>query len=258
MPVDPIHHLLAPSILAPLLTAITAFTASNLDDIVLLLLFFSQVGQRLRPLHIVAGQYLGVGLLVLVSLGGCFGSLVFPPSWIGLLGLVPVSLGITQLMESLQADGASEQPPGLAPFGSPQRLGWPLAQTLGVAAVTVANGGDNVGIYLPLFANASAFELALTLTVFAVMVGLWCLVAWRLMQTPALAGLLTRYGRQLVPFVLIGLGGLILVDSHTLEHRGLAVVALTSVGLMLLSLLRQLRLNAETTPVASPITAGRA
>ena len=79
------------------------------------------------------------------------------------------------------------------------------------------------------------------LVVFYLLMGAWCLIAWQLTQAPALADGLGRYGHQLIPFVLLGLGALILIDSHTLDHRGLAVFSLCCVGLMLSSVGRQLR-----------------
>jgi cadmium resistance transport/sequestration family protein len=228
-------------LLAPLGAAISAFTATNLDDIVLLLLFFSQVGPGLRPAHIVAGQYLGFSLLVVASLGGVFGAMLLPPSWLGLLGLVPVSLGVSNLIALVQADDTRPDADGKGVLDPQVLKGWPFASVLSVAAVSVANGGDNIGIYLPLFAHASRPGLVLTLAVFFLMVGFWCLAAWRLTQAPVVAQLFAHYGRPLVPFVLIGLGLLILADSHTLDHRGLAVFSLACIGVMTLSLARQLR-----------------
>lgn len=70
-------------------TSISAFAATNLDDLVILMLFFAQ-GDRLRRRDIVSSQYLGFGLLVLASLPGFFGSLILPRLWIGLLGIMPV------------------------------------------------------------------------------------------------------------------------------------------------------------------------
>lgn len=61
--------------------------------------------------------------------------------------------------------------------------------------------------------------------------------AYRLRQLPAIAQSLTQYGNQLVPYVLIGLGILILIDSHTLENRGLALLTLLLSGLCTLHLL---------------------
>jgi cadmium resistance transport/sequestration family protein len=204
-------------------TGISAFTATNLDDIVILMLFFSQVNTLLRRRHIISGQYLGFALLVLASLPGFFGSLILPRPWIGLLGLVPIILGLSRILEHDEAEtteAALQQPQSTwTSFLSPQ--------TYGVAALTVANGSDNVGIYVPLFANCTWTTLGLILTIFFTLVGVWCYAAYQLTRLPAVADALTRYGHQFVPYVLIGLGGMILWDSQTLGDRGLIVIALS-------------------------------
>jgi len=79
-------------------TGLTAFTATNLDDIVILLLFFSQVKPIFKRKHIVAGQYLGFAALVLISLPGFFGSFLLPRPWIGMLGILPTAIGINRLL----------------------------------------------------------------------------------------------------------------------------------------------------------------
>ncbi len=214
-------------------TGITAFIATNLDDIVILLLFFSQVNAAFRRRHIVAGQYLGFGMLVLMSLPSFFGNLIFPRPWIGMLGIVPIAIGINRLLspeENESETDAETQPsenPWLSSFLSPQ--------TYSVAAITFANGGDNIGIYMPLFASSTWESLLTILGVFFSLVGVWCYSAYQLTRVPAIAHTLTRYGHQLIPFVLIGLGLLILVDSHTLENRGLAVITLAISCLCLLT-----------------------
>jgi cadmium resistance protein CadD (predicted permease) len=83
--------------------------------------------------------------------------------------------------------------------------------------VTFANGGDNIGIYVPLFANCTWESLAVILSVFLILVGVWCYFAYRLSHIPIVAETLARYGSYLVPFVLITLGVSILSENHTLE-----------------------------------------
>lgn len=53
-----------------IITAVVAFATTNLDDIFLLMLFFSQVNATFRSQHIVIGQYLGFAVLVGVSVLG--------------------------------------------------------------------------------------------------------------------------------------------------------------------------------------------
>ena len=224
-------------ILTSLSTGITAFTATNLDDIVILLLFFSQADALFRRRHIVAGQYLGFAALVLASLPGFFGSLFLPTAWAGMLGIVPIAIGLNRLLNRDEAEAETEAE--LEPISSP--LGSLLSpQTYGVAAVTFANGGDNVGIYVPLFASCTWESLVVVLSVFFSLVGVWCYTAYRLTQVPAIASTLTRYGNQFVPFVLIGLGGMILFESHTLEDRGLLLLTLVACCCYVISLSRNL------------------
>lgn len=79
-------------------SGIIAFAVTNIDDIIILLLFFSQVDNKLACQQIVAGQYLGFTAIIIASLLGFFGGLIVPRSWIGLLGLLPIAIGIKQLV----------------------------------------------------------------------------------------------------------------------------------------------------------------
>lgn len=217
-------------------TGVTAFTATNLDDILILMLFFSQVDAVFRKRHIVAGQYLGFTALLLASLPSFFGGMLLPRPCIGLLGLVPIAIGVSRLVPASQEEDAdtseATQPP------SPWFSSFISPQAYSVAAVTFANGGDNIGIYMPLFASCTWQSLAIILSVFLSLVAVWCIAAYQLTQVPAIADTLTRYGNHLVPFVLVGLGGLILMDSRTLENPGLAVLTLLISGIYLLKLVR--------------------
>jgi cadmium resistance transport/sequestration family protein len=227
-------------------TGLTAFTATNLDDIVILLLLFSQVNAFFRQRHIVAGQYLGFGALVLASLPGFFGHLFFPRPWIGMLGIVPISIGISRLLNQEEAEPVIE--PGPITADEPWFSSILSSQSYSVAAITFANSGDNIGIYVPLFANSTWQELLAILGIFFFLVGVWCYTAYRLTRLPVVATTLTRYGNQLVPFVLIGLGILILIDSHLLENRGLTTLILAISVLVMLMLLRNSGHTSEIKP----------
>jgi cadmium resistance transport/sequestration family protein len=235
-----------------IIAGITAFTVTNIDDIMILMLFFARISHVFRPRHVVVGQYLGFALLILASLPGFLGGLIIPRPWLGLLGFLPIAIGIHHLLKGEPDQQRISMMPG---EWQGMKQGWRSQfvrilhpQTYQVAAVTVANGGDNIGIYVPLFASSSGQSLVVMLTVFFSLVGVWCLVAYHLTRLPMVAEMLTNYGNQLVPFVLVGLGILILLDSHTLENRGLATLTLAISGLVLLMLLR----NSGRIWVASP------
>jgi cadmium resistance transport/sequestration family protein len=202
-----------PNLFINVVQATAAFIATNLDDILVLMLFFSQTHRS--KLQVVLGQYLGFGVLVLLSLPGYFGGALVPKAWIGLLGLLPLAIGIKMLWQP--AEGESAVPDIIE---SPARPGW-LGHLLSpliyqVAAVTIANGGDNISIYVPLFAGKNVEGLLTVLGTFFLLVGVWCLVAIALIRQPRIAKLFTAYGDRLVPWVFMALGIYILYESGTI------------------------------------------
>jgi cadmium resistance transport/sequestration family protein len=196
-------------------TGVVAFSATNIDDIVILLVFFSQINAAFRPRHIVAGQYLGFTILLILCLPGLFGGLILPKNWIGLLGIIPIIIGINSLV-NWEEDSSEEVVSGteqseisnIASFFSPQ--------TYSVAAVTIANGSDNISVYIPLFASSNLGSFLIIVGLFFLLIGVWCYVAYKLSHQKAIADVLTRYGNNLVPFILIGLGAFIVLKSGAL------------------------------------------
>jgi cadmium resistance transport/sequestration family protein len=205
-------------LISTIVAGATAFVATNIDDIVILMLFFAQENANFHRKHIITGQYLGFSALILASLPGFLGGLIVPKAWIGLLGLAPIAIGISHLIhpnheQELQAvstdPSSTKAPMSIATLLAPQ--------TYHVAAVTIANGGDNIGIYVPLFANTNLIGLGVLLAVFFTLVAVWCYIAFQLTRHPRIAPILTRYGRRIVPFVLIALGIFILIESHSYQ-----------------------------------------
>jgi len=198
-------------------TGVAAFVATNLDDILILTILFSQTGKLFRHRDIVIGQYIGFSLLVIASLAGFFGCFLIPTQWIRYLGLVPVILGIFSLLKEEEKE---EEPENVevnlegakhSPFGR-----WFDPRTYSVAALTVANGSDNIGIYVPLFASSSVTSLIVIVSVFLILVGVWCAFA-------TIATILTSQGSTFVPCVLIGLGIFIVKESISLAFLALAI-----------------------------------
>ncbi|MDZ7964259.1 MAG: cadmium resistance transporter [Nostoc sp. DedSLP03] len=217
-----------------LVTAITtgliAFIATNIDDIVILLLFFSQISANFRPRHIVAGQFFGFTVLLILSLSGLFGGLVLSKNWIGLLGLLPISIGISSLVNR-EEDSSKEiiatteeaEASTITSFFSPQAYS--------VAAVTIANGSDNISVYVPLFASCNLESFLVIIGLFFLLLGVWCYVAYKLINNRVIADVLTHYINNLVPFILIGLGVFIVLKSEALSPIKLAA---SSICLMIL------------------------
>ena len=185
---------------------VAAFAATNIDDIFVLMIFFSSLSFPVR--HVVFGQYLGIGLLIAISVIGSLISLVVPTYVIGLMGLIPIAIGVKNLVEIRQKD----QSPLRRTMENKRNRSY-LA-FLAVAAVTLANGGDNIGVYVPLFSkyNTMSEVTAFTLT-FLAMTAVWCTAAYYFVNHPLVASKIRHIGNIILPFVLIGLGIYIVVDS---------------------------------------------
>ncbi|QLE57173.1 cadmium resistance transporter [Nostoc sp. TCL26-01] len=204
-------------------TGITAFTATNIDDLVILTLLFSQVNKTFRSWHIVIGQYLGFGTLIVASLVGFAGGLILPASWTGLLGLVPIAAGISRLLHPEDDSSATDEPEADISNYSSQVLGFLSPQIYSVASITIANGGDNVGIYMPLFANTSFYSLLIIISTFLLLVGVWCFMTYKLTCQPIVANIITQYGNNFVPLVLISIGVFIVLDHASLTPMALVI-----------------------------------
>ncbi len=185
---------------------ISAFVATNIDDIFILMLFFSS--PNFQKGQVVIGQYLGIGMLVIISTVGSLLALVVPQYLIGLLGLVPISIGIIRLIHLRKSGNPTPQQ-------KTERISrWHQLSMLTVAAVTFSNGADNIGIYTPLFAKYnSATEVIFMWLIFMIMTAIWCFAAYYLVSHPLIANRIRRTGHIIFPFVLIGLGVFILTSS---------------------------------------------
>jgi cadmium resistance transport/sequestration family protein len=191
--------------------------ATNLDDLMVLMLFSSRLNANFRPRHLILGQYLGFTLILLASSLGLLFGLLVSKQWIGLLGVVPLSIGVKQLFSSENEEEIQEVN---LDFTSPKKrylLTRIPTQTYHVAAVTVANGGDNIGIYVSLFANNTPRHVLIIVVIFYIMVGIWCALAYFLVSHPRVAKLLTEYGHKISPFIYIILGTYILWESKSYQ-----------------------------------------
>ncbi|MFE9676867.1 cadmium resistance transporter [Streptomyces sp. NPDC006259] len=182
------------------------FAVTNIDDILILALFFSQgAGNRGSTRRIVCGQYLGFAAILVVAVAAAFGATFLPESAIPYLGLLPLALGLKAAWQGWKHRGDEDDEGSVAEGGGPGPLE--------VAAVTFANGGDNIGVYVPVFATAGVGGMSAYAVVFLVLVAVWCFAGKFFATRPVVAKALSRWGHILLPVVLIALGLLILVEG---------------------------------------------
>ncbi|MFB9446960.1 cadmium resistance transporter [Dactylosporangium vinaceum] len=183
------------------------FAVTNVDDLVVLALFFAQgAGRRGVTRRIAAGQYLGFAAIVAVAVAAASGATLLPARVIPLLGLVPLALGVRAAVQLWRDRG--RPPPAPEPDERPGPGG---PRVLEVAAVTFANGGDNIGVYVPVLATAGPATMGLYVAVFLALVAVWVAAGRYLATRPPVARALERWGHLVLPAVLVGVGVLILL-----------------------------------------------
>lgn len=189
-----------------LLGAVGLFIATNIDDIIVLSLFFARgAGQAGTTLRILAGQYLGfAGILaaaILVTLGA---DAFLPTEAIPYFGLIPLTLGLWAAWQAWQGDDDDDDD---------AKVSGKNVSVLTVAGVTFANGGDNIGVYVPVFLNVDTSTVIIYCVVFLILVAGLVLLAKFVATRPPIAEILERWEHVLFPIVLIGLGIFILVSG---------------------------------------------
>lgn len=173
-----------------IVTSIAAFGSTNLDDLIVLMLLFSQAKTGKERQNIFIGQYLGAAILIAVSVLIAFGMGFLPGQYLRWLGLIPIALGVRVWLNR----GKTEENQTALSAGS-------------VTLFCLANGADNIGIYIPLFAGSSLMELTIFAAVYAVMLALWCQLSRKLLAAPVLGSHIQKYKDILVPvaFILLGI-----------------------------------------------------
>lgn len=244
-----VHCQTVTDLLATIVTAAGVFAGTNVDDLLVLTVLFlaARAGGAPRPWQIWAGQYAGVGILVAVSALAALGLTIVPDRWVGLLGLVPFALGVRGLITAVRGRDAAPDPT-VAPDAAvpsdpaaatnPAMTGDPAAAPgpavapdravasrpagasglFSVAAVTVANGADNLAVYTPLLRTTGLGDALVTVAVFAAGIALWCLAGARLGSHERVVAVVRRSGHWLVPGVFLAIGVVIVASSGVVQR----------------------------------------
>jgi cadmium resistance protein CadD (predicted permease) len=201
-------------LLSTLAIAIAAFASTNIDDLLLLSSLF--VDSEFRTVSVIVGQFLGMSVLVLISILAALFTIAIPRGWIGLLGFAPLFLGINRLWKLLnQRPEKSQTKSNSRDFVGREevKFAWARSEVLLATLLTVANGGDNLSVYIPLF-SVQRPSMPLYALVFAMMTALWCLFGYGLTSHRLWRNRLKRYGRFVVPFILIAIGLNVLREQY--------------------------------------------
>lgn len=88
-------------------SAFVMFASTNIDVAIVLVVCFANAAEGkdgLKPRHVWIGQFIGFSILVVISLIGAIVGSVLPPHYSGLLGFVPLCMGIVRMKEWCKKD----------------------------------------------------------------------------------------------------------------------------------------------------------
>lgn len=195
-----------------IISAIGVYISTSIDYLIILIILFAQLSQNKQKWHIYAGQYLGTGLLVGASLVAAYVVNFVPEEWmVGLLGLIPIYLGISFAIVGEDAEEEEEEIIERLEQSKANQLFWT------VTLLTIASGGDNLGIYIPYFASLDWSQTLVALLVFVIGIIIFCEISRVLSSIPLIFETIEKYERIIVPLVFILLGLYIMYENGTIE-----------------------------------------
>ncbi|PTI87962.1 CadD family cadmium resistance transporter [Staphylococcus simulans] len=193
------------------LTAVILYTATALDLLVILLIYFARAQTKREYRDIYVGQFLGSGALIVISLFFAFVLHYVPEKWmLGLLGIIPLYLGIkVALFDDCEGEARAKR--------ELDKKG--LSKLVGIVAlVTLAScGADNIGLFVPYFVSLTLAQVIVTLIVFVIMIFLLVFSAQKLAKVPGIGETVEKYNRWIMAIIYIGLGLYILIENKTIQ-----------------------------------------
>lgn len=192
-----------------ILSSIVAFISTEMDDLITLLMLFSQAKSLKEKIAIIVGKYLGLALLIIGSAFFSYYISGIPSYWLSLLGIVPVAFGVKYIIDSKKNDAK-----GLDGVNKNNSNSSFLIMTGLSFIMSLASGGDNIAIYISFFTSLNGFsELFVSILIFALMQGLWFLLIWILMSFESLKVYIEKGRQVIIPVLFIVLGIYIFIKN---------------------------------------------
>ena len=184
--------------------AFTAYLATNVDNLVILIALYSRF--RGRAVFVTIGQLITtIGVIVAAWLLGEAAALA-PVEYVGLLGLVPLTIGLYWAWGLFRGTAAAEttEPPlrsGLVVVAAASSLLGNSVDTLITMAVVIADSKSDVDGLVLSAAIAGALMLSAAAR-FAV-------------DSPSVGPIVERYSARVAPFIMIAVGLYVLANTST-------------------------------------------
>ncbi|HFI0506522.1 TPA: cadmium resistance transporter [Streptococcus suis] len=177
--------------------------STSIDYFLILFLLFSQAKKPGEKRTIYFGQLLASFILILLSSILSQVANIFLADWIlGLLGFVPILLGVRILFENEEETDIPDSKIGL----------------LSVIFISLASGVDNLGIFTPYFTTLSTLETLLTAGLILLETVAICYLAEKFGSLHSISEFIEKYEKMILPTIFIILGIYILFEFGTMTY----------------------------------------
>ncbi|MEN2768173.1 cadmium resistance transporter [Ornithinibacillus xuwenensis] len=187
---------------------IITFIATGLDEMIMLILLFSLTKSDQDVRNVYIGQQIGMSVVLCLVLLGVYGIAQFTGKWIGLLGFIPIVLGVMALFIGEDDDDEERLFNKTALFSN---------VVIRVIILAIAGGAEELAIYIPYFSSLVSTEVILASITFIIMIPIWSSICRKLAAFGMIPHKLEKYQRFIVPILFIGIGVHILIEQHTIS-----------------------------------------
>jgi cadmium resistance protein CadD (predicted permease) len=182
-----------------------AFVGTNVDNAAVTVAMIAAAPPA-RAKRIALGQVIGFVVLVIAAIAMAVLLFEIPTRIIGLLGLVPLALGLRGLVALRHPEERSRVARRAVGSG-----------VLAATVITIGAGGDNLAVYIPLFRVARFGGTAGSLLVFALGEVLLTFFVLRAGRHPRVRNAVTAIGAFAAPILYCAIGILVLAEAGTLS-----------------------------------------
>jgi cadmium resistance protein CadD (predicted permease) len=194
------------SLIAIIPIAAGAYVATNLDNFILLVSLLARY--RNHTSNVVAGYFTCMLILGFVGLWIGKAANIAPVEYLGLLGFVPISIGVVELIQLRRGKAKVAVAKEKSADGVQKVFMTTLFSQLG-------NGADTIVVFGVLFIDSMPSADILTILTLAAMAVIFVFVGIYAVRHPAVCEWIDRYAYRVMPFVLIIVGVYILANTAT-------------------------------------------
>lgn len=181
-----------------------AFIGTNLDNLVLLASMYSRYERQ--TWIVTAGYFAGMILIGFITLAiGELGEII-PLTYLGLLGLIPMTMGVFSLWKLFRNTSAVN-------IASASAGDSRVAVFFVLVSTQLSNSADSIMTFSALYADSSDASDYIIAPTFLAMTGAFSGVAFYAVKHPNLSRFLGHYGQYVTPLILILVGYYILSNT---------------------------------------------